>query len=343
MKNLFSFTSETVGIMCGYESKDAFVKYYPFVPYQFFLLQKVFTELKEHGVIGQHQSGAERSMLSGFKEAAQKIQLQDEKSLAPFYHFYDTIKDAIDSPTREVINNCAKAAAAGHGVEMQDTDVLKTLYLLRYVNKSVAANIDNLIVLMADNIDVDKQKLREELRLSLGRLYKQNFIDVNGDVYCFLSNEEKDIKIDIENTPVESNKVLSTIGKIITDIYKSNKVRCGKKDFDFDIKVDDVAVGRSGNELVLQFISSVYDIDPAYMLNCDNKVVVELGKTNYYDLVEAVLKIRTYKNKNNINDMTETMRAIVSNYQLRADKYELEAAEALKKLSRVPISMFRLI
>ena len=331
LKNLFSFTSETVGSMCGYESKDAFVKYYPFVPYQFFLLQKVFTELREHGVIGQHQSGAERSMLSGFKEAAQKIQLQDEKSLAPFYHFYDTIKDAIDSPTREVINNCVKAAAHGHGVEQQDIDVLKTLYLLRYVNKSVAANLDNLIVLMADNIDVDKQKLREELRLSLDRLYKQNFIDVNGDVYCFLSNEEKDIKIDIENTKVESNKVLSTIGKIITDIYKSNKVRCGKKDFDFDVKVDDVAVGRSGNEMVLQFISNVYDVDPAYMLNCDNKVVVELGKTNYYDLVEAVLKIRTYKNKNNINDMTETMRAIVSNYQLRADKYELEAAEALKK------------
>lgn len=331
LKNLFTFTSETVGSMCGYESKDAFVKYYPFVPYQFFLLQKVFTELKEHGVIGQHQSGAERSMLSGFKEAAQKIQMEDEKSLAPFYHFYDTIKDAIDSPTREVINNCVKAAAHGHGVEQQDIDVLKTLYLLRYVNKSVAANIDNLVVLMADNIDVDKQKLREKLRLSLERLYKQNFIDVNGDVYCFLSNEEKDIKIDIDNTQVESNKVLSTIGKIITDIFKSSKVRCGKKDFDFDIKIDDVAVGRTGNEMVLQFISNVYGINPAQMLNCDNKVVVELGQTNYYELVEAVLKIRTYKNKNNINDMTETMRAIVSNYQLRADNYEQDAAEALKK------------
>lgn len=332
LRNLFTFTSETVGSMCGYENKDEFVKYYPFVPYQFFLLQKVFTELKEHGVIGPHQSGAERSMLSGFKEAAQKIQQEEHTKLAPFYLFYDTIKDAIDTPTREVINNCQKAAESGHGVQLQDTHVLKTLYLLRYVNKSVAANIDNLVVLMADQIDADKQRLREELHQALDRLYKQNFIDINGDVYCFLSNEEKDIKIEIENkTQVEASKVLSAIGKIASELYKANKIRFGKKDFDFDVKVDDVAVGRSGSNMVLQYITNIYGINPNEMLNCDNKVVVNLGQTNYYDLLEKVLKIRTFKNKNNINDMTETMRGIVSNYILRADKYEKEAADALQK------------
>ena len=332
LRNLFTFSSETVSSMCGYESRDEFVKYYPFVPYQFFLLQKVFTELKEHGVIGKHQSGAERSMLSGFKEAAQKLQLEEHNRLAPFYLFYDTIKDAIDTPTREVINNCQKAAESGHGVQPQDVEVLKTLYLLRYVNKSVAANIDNLVVLLADNIDVDKQKLREELHQALDRLYKQNFIDINGDVYCFLSNEEKDIKIEIENkTQVEPSKVLSAIGKIASELYKANKIRCGKKDFEFDVKVDDVTVGRSGSNMVLQYITNIYGINPNEMLNCDNKVVVNLGQTNYYELLEKVLKIRTFKNKNNINDMTETMRGIVTNYILRADKYEKEAADALQK------------
>ena len=271
-------------------------------------------------------------MLSGFKEAAEKIQGEDHTRLAPFYLFYDTIKDAIDSPTREIINNCAKAAASGHGLEPQDTDVLKMLYLLRYVNKTVPAKIDNLIVLMADSIDVDKKKLREELNHSLDRLYKQNCIDINGDVYCFLTNEEKDIKIEIENnTHVDDSKVLSTIGKIISDVYKSTKINCGKQNFDFDVKVDDVAVGRTGSNMVLQYITNLYGVSPANMLNCDNKVVVHLGQTNYYDLIEKALKIRTFKNKNNINDMTETMRVIVTNYMLRADKYEEEAREALKK------------
>lgn len=332
LRNLFTFTSETVANMRGYDNEGEFVNNYPFVPYQFFLLQRVFTELKERGVIGAYQSGAERSMLSGFKEAAEKIQGEDHTRLAPFYLFYDTIKDAIDSPTREIINNCAKAAASGHGLEPQDTDVLKMLYLLRYVNKTVPAKIDNLIVLMADSIDVDKKKLREELNHSLDRLYKQNCIDINGDVYCFLTNEEKDIKIEIENnTHVDDSKVLSTIGKIISDVYKSTKINCGKQNFDFDVKVDDVAVGRTGSNMVLQYITNLYGVSPANMLNCDNKVVVHLGQNNYYDLIEKALKIRTFKNKNNINDMTETMRVIVTNYMLRADKYEEEAREALKK------------
>ena len=150
-------------------------------------------------------------------------------------------------------------------------------------------------------IDVDKKKLREELNHSLDRLYKQNCIDINGDVYCFLTNEEKDIKIEIENnTHVDDSKVLSTIGKIISDVYKSTKINCGKQNFDFDVKVDDVAVGRTGSNMVLQYITNLYGVSPANMLNCDNKVVVHLGQTNYYDLIEKALKIRTFKNKNNI-------------------------------------------
>ena len=147
-----------------------------------------------------------------------------------------------------------------------------------------------------------------------------------------MTNEEKDIKIEIENnTHVDDSKVLSTIGKIISDVYKSTKINCGKQNFDFDVKVDDVAVGRTGSNMVLQYITNLYGVSPANMLNCDNKVVVHLGQTNYYDLIEKALKIRTFKNKNNINDMTETMRVIVTNYMLRADKYEEEAREALKK------------
>ena len=87
LRNLFTFTSETVANMRGYDNEGEFVNNYPFVPYQFFLLQRVFTELKERGVIGAYQSGAERSMLSGFKEAAEKIQGEDHTRLAPFYLF----------------------------------------------------------------------------------------------------------------------------------------------------------------------------------------------------------------------------------------------------------------
>lgn len=73
-------------------------------------------------------------MLSGFQEAAQKIQDKDEYALAPFYLFYDTVHTFLDSSIRRVIERCQKAADNGDGIEQQDVDVLKLLYLIRYVD-----------------------------------------------------------------------------------------------------------------------------------------------------------------------------------------------------------------
>lgn len=331
LRNLFTFTSETVGSMQGYGSKDEFTKYYPFVPYQFFLLQKVFSELKKHGAIGPHQSGTERSMLSGFKDAAEALQGYEHNHLAPFYRFYETIKDAIDIPTKEVINDCAKNAHAGRLQDL-DVNVLKLLYLLRYVNKAVPANLDNIIILMADNIDVDKQVLREELRGSLNRLMRENYIEISGDIYYFLTNEEQDVKVDINAVQVEPGQVRQKIGDIlINELYNNRKIRCGKNDFEFDCKIDDVICGSSGNDIILQILTGTDEINPQNEIDVANKAIVILPANNCYELLESANKIRTYVKRNNVNDMTESKRVIVSKYQGRASQYEREAVENLKK------------
>ena len=72
MDNLFKF-KEAVGDIRGFENAEEFSVNFPFVPYQFILMQKVFPEIRKHGNAGKHLSGGERSMLSGFQEAAQKV------------------------------------------------------------------------------------------------------------------------------------------------------------------------------------------------------------------------------------------------------------------------------
>ena len=150
LKNLFSFT-ESVKDIRGYNGAAEFARNFPFVPYQFILMQKVFAEIRKHGNSGKHLSGGERSMLSGFQEAAQKIEDKNEYSLAPFHLFYDTVHTFLDSSIRQVIERAERAAEAGHGLEMQDVAVLKLLYLVRYVD-DVKATLDNLVILMADKI-----------------------------------------------------------------------------------------------------------------------------------------------------------------------------------------------
>ena len=126
-------------------------------------MQKVFTEIRKRGAAGKHLSGGERSMLSGFKEAAQKVQNENEYTLVPFFHFYDTVHSFLDGSIRRVIERCQRAATSGAGIEIQDVDVLKLLYLVRYVD-DIKANLDNIVILMADDIRMDKVKKRISIR-----------------------------------------------------------------------------------------------------------------------------------------------------------------------------------
>ena len=174
-------------------------------------------------------------MLSGFQEAAQKIQDRNEFSIAPFYMFYDTVHTFLDSSIRRVIERCERAAESGSGLEPQDVDVLKLLYLIRYVD-DVKANIDNIVILMADDIRLDKINMRERVRASLERLLSQNYIGRTGEVYNFLTDEEQDIQRDIyRNTEVATAEIVSRIGSMIFgDIYTTKKAKYGQYNFPFD-------------------------------------------------------------------------------------------------------------
>lgn len=85
LRNLFSFFTDSILDIKGYGGSSEFAIDFPFVPYQFILLQKAFVEIRKHGNAGKHHSDAERSMLSGFQEAAKKVQDRDEYSLVPFF------------------------------------------------------------------------------------------------------------------------------------------------------------------------------------------------------------------------------------------------------------------
>ena len=129
MRNLFSFSPETKADLKGYGSEDEFVESYPFVPYQFKLLQDVLVQVRKHGSSGKHLSGGERSMLSAFQEAAQKEKEKDETSFVPFYRFYDTVHTFLDGAIRRVIDRADQAAAEGNGLKPKDVDILKLLFL----------------------------------------------------------------------------------------------------------------------------------------------------------------------------------------------------------------------
>lgn len=335
LRNLFSFSDAIMDIK-GYNGSDEFANNFPFVPYQFIIMQKVFAEIRKHGNSGKHLSGGERSMLSGFQEAAQKIKEKDEYALAPFHLFYDTVHTFLDGSIRRVIERCARAAADGNGIEEQDVDVLKLLYLIRYVD-DIPANIDNIVILMADDIRLDKITMREAIRNSLDRLMSQNYIGRTSDTYNFLTDEEQDIQREIKNTSVDTASIVERIAQMIFgDIFTTKKYRYGKYDFAFDQMVDGITVGAVTGGMRLRFLTVATDlaekVDLRLMAESQGKeAIVVLSDSPYYESLESAMKIRKYVKQRNVNQLAKSVQDIIRDQQDEASKYELSAMDDLKK------------
>ena len=334
LRNLFSFTDSILDIK-GFDGAGEFAVNFPFVPYQFIIMQKVFAEIRKHGNSGKHLSGVERSMLSGFQEAAQKIQNQDEYALVPFFRFYDTVHTFLDSSIRRVIERCQNAADIGAGIQPQDVDVLKLLYLIRYVD-DIPANVDNIVILMADDIRVDKIVLREKVGESLGRLMSQNYIGRSGETYNFLTDEEQDIQRDINNTVVDTASIVERIAQMIyADIYQTKKFRRDKYDFDFDKMVDGVTTGAVTGGMKLRFLTVATDaVDKSelrLMTESHGQAIVVLPGSSYYESLENAMKIRKFVKQRNVAQLPKSMQDIIRNQQDEATRYEQSAMEDLKQ------------
>lgn len=335
LRNLFSFNGAVLDLK-GFAGEGEFVDTYPFVPYQFRLMQNVLAQIRKHGNSGKHLSGGERSMLSGFQEAAQAIQNKDEYALIPFSLFYDTVHTFLESSIRRVIDRCQTAADNMDGIESYDVGVLKLLYLIRYVD-DVKANLDNITVLMTDDIRADKINMRQTIQQSLDRLVSQNYVSRAGDTYTFLTDDEQDIARDIRNTPVNSADVTLAIGDVIFNkLYASKKFRYGKYDFAYDRQIDETPIGQPGGNIMLQFItvaSEIYSTDDnvfQHKSGTNNAVMIVLSDSlPYFEELEFAMKIRTYVKGKNVAQLPEAIQTIIRSRTSEASAHEKEAEKLI--------------
>ena len=335
LKNLFTFNDAVLDLK-GYSGENEFVETYPFVPYQFRLMQNVLAEIRKHGNSGKHLSGGERSMLSGFQEAAQAIKNKDENALVPFSLFYDTVHTFLDSTIRRVIDRCQTAADNDDGIEPYDVHVLKLLYLIRYVD-DVKANVENITTLMVDDIRADKINMRKRIQTSLDRLLSQNYISRNGDTYTFLTDEEQEIAREIRNTPVDSAEIIRAIAEtIFGDLYPNKKFKYGKYDFPFDQMIDETMVGTPTGSIRLHILTVASDIYTAgyqryiSLSGTENEAIFRLSdEFPYFEELEEAKKIRKYIKSRNVSQLPEQTQDIIHGYQQQAAQNEKRARELL--------------
>ena len=259
LKNQLAFSQDTGMTLMAYQSADDFVKNYPFIPYQFRLLQKVFESIRRAGATGLHLSRGERSMLDAFQYAGQKAAPEDLGVLVPLYWFYPSIESFLDTAVKRTIEQAKEDPV----LREFDVCVLQTLFMIRYI-KEIKGNVDNLVTLCIDQVDSDRLALKERIEASLQRLEKPTLIARGGEDYFFLTNEEQEISREIKNVELEYGAESKRLGEIIIDdVYrgvKKHKYSKTNKDFDLNFLCDMQSIGgRPEKGLTVAIISPFFD------------------------------------------------------------------------------------
>lgn len=255
-KTLFDFADGSKTYR-NFQDQEHFILSYPFIPYQYDLLQSAIQALSEHNVFeGKHRSVGERSMLGVFQQVAIQISDHEIGQLATFDLMFEGIRTVVKTNVKRAILQAEKNLDNKLAISL-----LKTLFIVKYV-KSFKTTVRNICVLMLDSFGQDLPQLRKKVEEALGLLEQQTYIQRNGELYEYLTDEEKDVEQEIKNTEVESTDVADELEKIIFDhVIKSRKIRFDdyKQDYPFSKKLDDRLKGRE-YELTINVITPFHEI-----------------------------------------------------------------------------------
>ncbi|MBE0069728.1 BREX system P-loop protein BrxC [Thermoanaerobacterium thermosaccharolyticum] len=333
LKNIISFSSATSD-MTSYKDENDFIEVYPFVPYQFNLLQNVFEVVRSHGAAGKHISEGERSLLGAFKEAASMFRGKNIGVLIPFYVFYDTIEDHLDSSVKRAVIQAQK----NESIKEQDVKLLKLLFLLKYVDR-VKANVENLTTLMIDDIDVDKIALRSSIVESLDRLKRENYIQQNGDEYIFLTDVEQDINREIKSVNVDEREIIDEVMKMIfADIYDNKSFKYSSYNvFNIIRQVDGYNYGTMKGDITIKIVTPYFetpktDYELLLMSKDSSTMILKLpDDTDCFDEVKEYIQTKKYIN-DKLNNAAEDIRKLISIKQSENDGREKRIKNQLANL-----------
>ncbi|MDR2344800.1 MAG: BREX system P-loop protein BrxC [Planctomycetaceae bacterium] len=306
-----------------FKSEDDFVQIYPFVPYQFKLLQLIFESIRKTGVAGLHLAEGERSLLDAFQLAAKTIMDKEVGILIPLYCFFPAIESFLESTIKRSFDHVENSKK----FKPFDKDVLRLLFLICRVDQMIG-NIDNLVTLCLDKVDANRMELKKRIEESLNNLESESLIKVNDGVYTFLTNEEQDVRREIKGISVTLMEKSKSTGKIIFDeIFQDQKKYrhpVTKKDFQFNRLCDKHPFDRSIEKaaLLVSIISpfcedETYNNDSicfASSIENNGKILIRLSYNEQFEReLQNYIRIKKYIEDKSKNNISETMSQILKN------------------------------
>ena len=269
----------------NYKSDEQYAICFPFVDYQFNLLQASIIELsKNNAFSGKQQSVGERSMLTITQDVAKLYKDKDLNQIVQFCDMYEGLRGVLQTK----ISNDILQAERTLNDELA-LKVLKTLFLVKYV-KGFPSSLDNITRVMLPTLDTDFPAFRSEIQEALNKLVRQSYIEKGAnDEYHYQTNEEKDIETEIKNEELRPEATNEELKKIFRDeIFSESKIKLSNfKIFPYGRMVDEVQDGRDA-EMFIHFITPLNNLSEAdrnnmnmYSMRHPEQLIVVLGEDKY--------------------------------------------------------------
>ncbi|TQO36589.1 hypothetical protein GQ41_1167 [Arenibacter algicola] len=323
LDTLLSFSDAGVQFK-GFKDGTDFGNKFPFVSYQFDLFQQCRRALSTHNAFqGKHASVGERSMLGVFQQVIQSIEERDDKALVSFDKMYEGIKNELRGEIQSSIILADKQLENRFALK-----VLKALFLVKYYGnfKTTKRNIS---VLMIDDIHVDIKAHEQQIDEALNILENQSYVQRNGDIYEFLTDDEKDVEDEIKNTDIDEQSVSNLLKEIFFDeIIRDNKIKFldNKQDYDFTSKIDGMTMGRE-KELEIEIITQNYpDYEQTTIMQSQTmgstgmKMVLPSDATFIKDLKMYLRTLKYVKQTQSTSNRPELKRILQDKGQQNAER-----------------------
>ena len=335
INNQLAFVGNSVS-MRSYKDAAEFVACYPFAPYQFTLLQKVFESIRKVGATGKHLSKGERSLLDAFQSAAVRNADRNIDALVPMYDFYPSIESFIDTSAKRSIDE----APSNPSLESYDVQLLKALFLIRYIPDIVKPNVDNLATLCVDQIDADKLALKRKIQESLTRLEQQRLVSRNGDLWFFLTNEERDVAREIGHVDVSSVEKSRLLGELIFEEILGGMTKIRHRDTKGDYEINRLLDGapwkNASHQLSFEIVTPLSDdyeslSDAKAILRSADRALIRMAESNRLDIeLNLYQQIEKYIDSPKASSAAAPLKRILAD---RKDENRERKARLIEQLS----------
>ncbi len=295
LRTLFDFADGSIQLK-NFRDRDHFIHSYPFVPYQYDLFQMAIQNLSQHNAFeGKHSSVGERSMLGVFQEVAIRLADKPVGGVATFDQMFEGIRTALKSNVQQSI-----LIAERNLDDEFATRILKALFLVKYI-KGFKATPRNIAILMLDRFDADLTKHKRRVEEALGLLEQNTYIQRNGELFEFLTDEEKDVEQEIKTVGVDNDEIARVLEELVFDgVIKSRKLRheASSHDYSYARYLDDRLLGRD-YELAINLVTPFHDhngnIDAVKLRTMSKDELAAVLKANDRFIKDLIMYERTKK------------------------------------------------